>query len=56
VRATIDAAAALKDCQSLNMLLAYASATSQAHERATGVPNDALEEYIQTALRRSGCA
>jgi len=56
VQPTVDEAAALKDCESLNQLLAYATATSDAHEKATGISNAALEAYIRSAIRRSGCA
>jgi len=56
VRPAVDEAAALQDCRSLNQLLAYATTTSDAHEKATGISNAALEEYIRSAIRRSGCA
>ena len=56
VRPAVDEAAALQDCRYLNQLLAYAKETSDAHEKATGISNAALEEYIRSAIRRSGCA
>jgi hypothetical protein len=38
----IDAAAAVGKCATLQALLTAANATSRAHEKATGYPNDAL--------------
>jgi hypothetical protein len=55
VQARIDAARAAKDCATLKALLANAIASSGAHEKATGVPNDALEQYIRNALEAAGC-
>jgi hypothetical protein len=51
----IDAAAASHHCATLQALLAAAKATSHAHEKATGFPNDALVAYIQAAQQASGC-
>jgi len=51
----VDEATALRDCRYLNQLLAYAKATSDAHEKATGISNAAFDEYIRSAIRRSGC-
>jgi hypothetical protein len=52
----IDAAAATGRCAALQALLAAAKATSSAHEKATGFPNDALEAYIGAAQERAGCS
>jgi hypothetical protein len=51
----IDAAATTGDCAALQALLTAAKATSSAHEKATGFPNDALEAYIGAAQQRAGC-
>jgi hypothetical protein len=51
----IDAAATTGRCAALQALLAAAKATSSAHEKATGFPNDALEAYIGAAQQRAGC-
>ena len=51
----IDAATATHNCAALRVLLAAAEATSHAHEKATGFPNDALVSYIQAAQARAGC-
>ena len=51
----IDAATANRDCAALLAYLAAAKATSSAHEKATGFPNDALVSYIQAAQARAGC-
>ncbi len=32
-----------------------AQTTSQAHEKATGFPNDALVSYIQAVQQQAGC-
>jgi hypothetical protein len=50
----IDAAATGK-CAVLQVLLTTAHATSRAHEKATGYPNDALVAYIQAAQQEAGC-
>jgi hypothetical protein len=55
VQQQIDAAAALKDCTTLAELHQNAHATSNAHEKATGFPNDALISYIETAQQAAGC-
>jgi hypothetical protein len=55
VQQQIDAAAAEKDCATLADLHQKAHATSKAHKKATGVPNDALISYIATAQRSAGC-
>ena len=51
----IDAATATGNCAALQALLTAAKTTSQAHEKATGFPNDALVSYIQAAQARAGC-
>ena len=51
----IDAATATHNCAALRVVLAAAEATSHAHEKATGFPNDALVSYIQAAQARAGC-
>ena len=51
----IDAAAVRGNCAGLQALLNAAKATSEAHEKATGFPNDALVSYIQAAQARAGC-
>ncbi len=52
----IDAATATRSCAALQVLLAGAKATSSAHEKATGFPNDALVSYIQASQHQAGCA
>jgi hypothetical protein len=51
----IDAATATHNCAALQVLLTAAKNTSDAHEKATGFPNDALVSYIQSAQARAGC-
>jgi hypothetical protein len=51
----IDAATATRNCAALEALLQSAKATSHAHEKATGFPNDALVSYIQAAQDLAGC-
>ena len=51
----IDAATATRDCAALAGYLAAAKATSSAHEKATGFPNDALVAYIQASQHEAGC-
>jgi len=51
----IDAATATGDCAALQAVLTLAKNTSEAHEKATGFPNDALVSYIQAAQGRAGC-
>jgi hypothetical protein len=51
----IDAAAAVGKCATLQALLTAANASSSAHEKATGYPNDALVAYIQGAQHQAGC-
>jgi hypothetical protein len=51
----IDAAAVTGRCSALQALLTQAKNTSDAHEKATGFPNDALVSYIQAAQARAGC-
>jgi len=51
----IDAAAATGKCAVLQVLLTTAHATTRAHEKATGYPNDALVAYIQAAQQEAGC-
>ena len=45
----------LKIGWALQALLNAAKATSEAHEKATGFPNDALQSYIQAAQVRANC-
>jgi hypothetical protein len=51
----IDSATATGNCAALRALLNTAKATSEAHEKATGFPNDALVSYIQAAQARANC-
>jgi hypothetical protein len=51
----IDAAVTTGNCAALRVLLTAAKATSHAHEKATGFPNDALVSYIQVGQNRAGC-
>ena len=51
----IDSAATTGNCAALQALLTAAKATSSAHEKATGFPNDALEAYNGAAQQRAGC-
>jgi hypothetical protein len=51
----IDAATATGNCAALQAFLTAAKTTSQAHEKATGFPNDALVSYIQAAQHQAGC-
>jgi hypothetical protein len=51
----IDAATATGNCAALQVLLTAAKATSSAHEKATGFPNDALVSYIQAGQAQAGC-
>ena len=51
----IDAATATRGCAALQVLLTGAKATSSAHEKATGFPNDALVAYIQASQHEAGC-
>jgi ABC-type uncharacterized transport system auxiliary subunit len=51
----IDAATATRDCTALLGYLAAAKATSSAHEKATGYPNNALVSYIQASQHEAGC-
>jgi hypothetical protein len=51
----IDDAAATHNCAALQALLEAARADSDAHEKASGFPNNALEAYIQTAQAAAGC-
>jgi hypothetical protein len=51
----IDAATATGNCAALRGLLNAAKSTSEAHEKATGFPNDALVSYIQDAQERANC-
>ena len=51
----IDSATATGNCAALRVLLTAAKTTSQAHEKATGFPNDALVSYIQAAQHQAGC-
>jgi hypothetical protein len=52
----IDAAVTTGNCAALRALLTTAKATSHAHEKATGFPNDALVSYIQAGANRAGCS
>jgi hypothetical protein len=51
----IDALRDTRDCAGLQVLLTAAKATSDEHEKATGVPNDALVSYIRAAQGEAGC-
>ena len=51
----IDAATTTGNCSVLLVLLNTAKATSEAHEKATGFPNDALVSYIQAAQVHASC-
>jgi hypothetical protein len=51
----IDAETVRGNCAGLQILLNAAKNTSEAHEKATGFPNDALMSYIQAAQSRAGC-
>jgi hypothetical protein len=51
----IDSATATGNCAALQVLLTGAKATSSAHEKATGFPNDALVSYIQASQAQAGC-
>ena len=51
----IDAARATANCAALQVFLTAAKATSTAHEKATGFPNDALVAYLQTSQHEAGC-
>jgi hypothetical protein len=51
----IDSATATRNCAALRAYLAAAKATSTAHEKATGFPNDALVAYIQASQHEAGC-
>jgi hypothetical protein len=51
----IDSATATRDCAALRAFLTTAKATSTAHEKATGFPNDALVAYIQASQHEAGC-
>jgi hypothetical protein len=51
----IDVATATRGCAALQAFLAAAKATSSAHEKATGFPNDALVAYIQASQHEAGC-
>lgn len=51
----IDAATATRGCAALRGFLTAAKATSTAHEKATGFPNDALVAYIQASQHEAGC-
>ncbi len=51
----IDAATTTRKCAALQVFLTAAKTTSQAHEKATGFPNDALVSYIQAAQHEAAC-
>jgi hypothetical protein len=55
VQPRIDAAAATGNCAALQALLTAAERTSHAHQKATGLPNDALVSYIHAAQHRARC-
>jgi hypothetical protein len=55
LQSRIDAATATRGCAALQAFLAAAKATSNAHEKATGFPNDALVAYIQASQHEAGC-
>ena len=51
----IDSAAATKNCPALKAYEEAAKRTSTAHRKATGVPNNALVDYIHSAQDVAGC-
>lgn len=51
----VDTASLQHDCPALAAFHRTAVATSDAHAKATGFPNDALVAYIETAQRGAGC-
>jgi hypothetical protein len=51
----IDAATATRNCAALQVFLTAAKTATQAHEKATGFPNDALVSYIQASQHEAGC-
>ena len=51
----IDAATATRNCAALQVFLTAAKTTGNAHEKATGFPNDALVAYVQASQHRAGC-
>jgi hypothetical protein len=55
LQAHIDIAMAKGDCATLQSILTEAKNTSDEHEKATGVPNDALVSYIQAAQVHANC-
>ena len=55
LRARIADAVATKDCPALERLLTTAKRTSEAHQRATGLPNDDLIAFIEEAEAKAGC-
>jgi hypothetical protein len=56
LRVRIADALATKDCQALEQLLTTVKRAGDAHQRATGVPNDNLIAFIEEAQARAGCA
>jgi len=55
LRVRIADAIATKDCATLEQLLAAAKRTREAHQRATGLPNDDLIAFIEEAEAKAGC-
>jgi hypothetical protein len=55
LQARIDIATAKGHCATLQALLTQAKATSDAHEKATGFPNDALVAYVQASQVHANC-
>lgn len=51
----IDSAAQDQNCDKLSTLHDQAKKTSSSHESATGIPNDALIDYINEAALGAGC-
>jgi ABC-type uncharacterized transport system auxiliary subunit len=51
----IDSAAATRNCAALKTYEELAKRTSTTHRKATGVPNDALVDYIHAAQDVAGC-
>lgn len=51
----VTTAAVRGNCAALQALLNATKANSEAHEKATGFPNDALVSYIQAAQVRANC-
>jgi hypothetical protein len=51
----IDGASASGGCALLQQLMQHAKSTNAAHQKASGISNDALIRYIDQASARAGC-